>query len=122
MTSYRHCNNILMLITLIWLFIWGFIKLIVIVEKYVGFSNIFSILLLASVAVGSLIALYDFFRKLFKGGYNERIYNFMNGILFLGFIALIFWGLFTIFPNGIIRKLLSVILFLIIIGFLFRND
>ncbi len=122
MNSYRHCNSILMLITLIWLFIWGFIKLIVIVEKYVGFSNIFSILLLAFTAVGSLIALYDFFRKLTKGGYNERIYNFMNGILLLGFIALIFWGLFTIFPNGIIRKLLSVILFLIIIGFRLRND
>lgn len=118
----RQVNFILMVITLIWLFFKGFIKLIEIVNEYVGFSKIFSILLLAVVAVGSLLALFSFVVKLFRGGYNEQIYNFMIGILFLGFIVLIFWGLFTIFPNGIMRKLLGIMLFFIIIGLAFRKN
>jgi hypothetical protein len=116
MNHSRCLDRMYMLITLIGLSIWIFIKLIEIVEEYVGFSNIFFILFLAAMTIGSLIMLFNFFVKLFKGEYNEQIFNFLGGILVLGIISLIFWGLFTILPNGIIGYLLVGILFFLILA------
>jgi hypothetical protein len=79
----------------------GFIIFIKIIDSYVGWGKVFGVLFLVLLTIGSLVLLFDSLSKLFKGEYNKQILNYLGGIFFLGFLVLIFWGLFTVFHNGI---------------------
>lgn len=110
----------IVLISITYMIVMGFIKFIGTIESYIGWEKILGVLFLVLLTVGSLFYLFDSFSKLFKGEYNRQVLNYLLGIFILGLLALIFWSLFTVFPNGILNNLIKIALVLVFIS-LIRN-